>query len=105
AYQKLFVDGNKQGYNQNKGGLVQLDFIVPGSKTDEDELYGNTVLGIIGEVLAKNYSLKDMCILTRKKKQGMFLAEFLMQTGIPIISSESLLLNSSPKVRFLVQLL
>src|SRR5690606_32429008 len=69
------------------------------------ELYGTMVLETIRTVLDKNHSLKDICILTRKKKQGVFLAEFLMRSGVPIISSESLLLNSSPKVRFLVQLL
>ena len=105
TYEKLFVDGNKQGYNKHKGGLVQLDFIAPGPKTEEDELYGTMVLETIRTVLDKNHSLKDICILTRKKKQGVFLAEFLMRSGVPIISSESLLLNSSPKVRFLVQLL
>ncbi len=105
AYQKLFVEGNKQEHNSKKGGVVQLDFITAETKIEEDELYGARVLQTIGEVLAKNYSLKDICILTRKKKQGIFLADHLTQSGIPIISSETLLLNSSLKVRFLVQLL
>lgn len=105
AYQKLFVDGNQQEFNTKKGGLVRLDFISPETSADEDEMYGSKVLETIREILAKNYSLNDICILTRKKKQGIFLADFLMQYGIPIISSETLLLNSSVKVRFLIHLL
>ncbi|MCG2459331.1 UvrD-helicase domain-containing protein [Flavobacteriaceae bacterium F89] len=105
AYQKLFVDGSKQEHNHKKGGAVQLDFITARTRMEEDELYGSNVLQTIRELLAKNFSLKDICILTRKKKQGIFLADYLTQSGIPIISSETLLLNSSEKVRFLIHVM
>lgn len=101
-YNRLFTDGNKQQYNHKKGGLVQLSFI---DKEEEDEAYCNRVVNILEQVLQKNHPLKDICILTRKKKHGVLLADFLMQRKIPIISSETLLLNSNPKVRFLVNLL
>ncbi|MGB5820821.1 MAG: UvrD-helicase domain-containing protein [Saonia sp.] len=102
SYNKLFLDGNNQQYNAKQGGSVQLRFIEEG---DEDELYCEEVLKAIQEVLAKKHSYRDICILTRKRKHGIFLADFLIQQGIPIISSETLLLNSSPKVKFLIDLL
>ena len=105
VYNELFVEGNNQHYNSKKGGLVQLSFIDVEESSDEDEEYCNAVLNILEEALKKNYSLKDICILTRKKKHGILLADFLMQSKIPIISSETLLLNSNPKVRFLINLL
>ncbi len=105
VYNKLFVEGNSQDYNHKKGGLVQLSFIDVEESQEEDGEYCNLVLKTLEEVLRKNYSLKDVCILTRKKKHGILLADFLMQSNIPIISSETLLLNSNPKVRFLVNLL
>ena len=105
VYHKLFVEGNSQNYNNKKGGLVQLSFIDVEESQEEDGEYCNLVMKILEEVLQKKYSLKDICILTRKKKHGILLADFLMHNNIPIISSETLLLNSNPKVRFLVNLL
>jgi len=105
VYNQLFVEGNSQHYNSKKGGLVQLSFIDVEEAQEEGGEYCNLVLNILEEVLEKNYSLRDICILTRKKKHGILLADFLMQNKIPIISSETLLLNSNPKVRFLVNLL
>ncbi|MCK0146808.1 UvrD-helicase domain-containing protein [Arenibacter sp. F26102] len=105
VYNKLFLEGNSQHYNSKKGGLVQLSFIDVEESSDEDEEYCNSVLNTLEEALKRNYSLRDICILTRKKKHGILLADFLMQNNVPIISSETLLLNSNPKVRFLVNLL
>jgi ATP-dependent exoDNAse (exonuclease V) beta subunit len=103
-YQQLFVDGNQQEYNSKKGGLVRLDFIGDGDGTDEG-LYCDRVLATIRDVLERNFQLRDICILTRNRKHGVLIANFLMEMGIPIISSETLLLRNSPKVRFLVDLL
>lgn len=105
VYNKLFVEGNSQNYNNKKGGLVQLSFIDAEEPLGEDAEYCNLVMKTLEEVLQKKYSLKDVCILTRKKKHGILLADFLMHNNIPIISSETLLLNSNSKVRFLVNLL
>jgi ATP-dependent exoDNAse (exonuclease V) beta subunit len=105
TYNRLFLEGNQQKYNPKKGGLVQLQFIDADDTQKEDDLYCAAVLDILQQVLEKNYTLRDICILTRKKKHGILLADFLMQHNIPIISSETLLLNSNPKVRFLIGLL
>ena len=105
TYNQLFLEGNQQRYNNKKGGLVQLEFIDVENSQDEDDLYCQAVFTILEQVLEKDYPLKDICILTRKKKQGIVLADFLMERNIPIISSETLLLGSNPKVRFLVDLL
>lgn len=104
-YNQLFLEGNQQKYNSKEGGLVQLQFIDMEDGREEDEAYCIAVLDILEEVLEKNYPLKDICILTRKKKHGILLADFLTHHGIPIISSETLLLGSDPKVRFLINLL
>ncbi|MCM4166644.1 RecBCD enzyme subunit RecB [Arenibacter antarcticus] len=105
TYNNLFLEGNQQTYNNKKGGMVQLSFIEGDDDLDEGEVYCKGVLNTLEQILEKKYSLRDICILTRKKKQGILLADFLMQRNIPIISSETLLLNSNPKVRFLIDLL
>jgi len=103
-YNSLFLDGNKQNFNDKKGGSVALNFIeMPQENMDLE--YCNEVNTSIQEAIADNYNYADICILTRKRKQGIILADFLIQQNIPIISSETLLLKNNPKVNFLVNLL
>ena len=103
-YKALFENGNSQKHNSLKGGYVQLSFIEEEDK-NENELYCIEVLNTIQKVLEHNHPLKDICILVRDKKNGVLLAEFLSENQIPIISSETLLLKSNPKVNFLINLL
>ncbi len=104
-YLTLFEEGNQQGYNTKKGGLVQLTFIEADVDEPIDDKYGKEVLRSINEVLEKKHPYKDICILVRGNKEGVLLANFLTQEHIPIISSESLLLKSSSNVTFLINLL
>ncbi len=105
AYSTLFQEGNRQEINHKKGGLVQLNFIEEGSEKENNELYCEEVIKTIRALLEKNYALSDICILVRDKKNGILLANFLSEQGIPIISSETLLLKNSDKVGFLIHLL
>lgn len=104
-YQKLFEEGNKQKSTAEQTGYVELSFIADNEETTIDEQYGEAVLKTIRDVTEKKYAYKDICILVRGNKEGVTLANFLTQEEVPIISSESLLLNSNPKIRFLVNLL
>ncbi len=106
-YNSLFVEGNQQGYNAKKGGTVQLTFIEKDEDEDEDKdtRYCKAVLKTIQSVTAKKYGYDSVCILVRGKKEGVLLADFLAHQEIPTLSSESLLLQSSDKVRFLVNVL
>lgn len=104
-FSQMFVKGNRQGTNAKKGGIVQLRFLEKDGTTDKNEVYGEEVLKLIGAIRQKKYAYGEICILVRNNKDGVFLADFLTRNDIPTISSESLLLNSSEKVRFLVNLL
>jgi ATP-dependent exoDNAse (exonuclease V) beta subunit len=103
-YQHLFNGGDGQQANARKDGQVILEFI---DKTtgEADLAYGSRIVEYVETVLAKGFEYQDICILTRKIKQGVKVAEYLMGLGIPVISSETLLLSSSPEVRFCVALL
>ncbi|APQ17206.1 UvrD-helicase domain-containing protein [Maribacter hydrothermalis] len=100
-YQDFFKLGNMQDTNQKEGGFVQLSLL----PEESDEEYALSTLSAINKSLAIGYAYNDICIIIRKKKHGLFLADFLMQNNIPVISSDSLLLSESDKVLFLVQLL
>jgi ATP-dependent exoDNAse (exonuclease V) beta subunit len=104
-YRTLFEDGNQQEHNAKKGGLVQLAFLEPEDHQNLEIAYCEEVLKTIEIVIEKNYTHKDICILVRGNKEGVLLADYLTQYQIPIISSESLLLKSNPKICFLIHLL
>ncbi len=105
SYQSLFEAGNKQTSNDKQGGFVQLSFLEENDEITLDEQYGQAVLDIISEVVEKKYAYKDICILVRGNREGVKLANFLTQEKIPIISADSLLLKSSSKIEFLINLL
>lgn len=100
----LFIEGNKQNYNRKSGGSVHLNFIKMPQENKELE-YCEEVLTSIKDALSDGYSYADICILTRKRKQGIIIADFLVEQNIPIISSETLLLKNNPNVNFLVNLI
>lgn len=99
---RLYKDGNKQKLNAKEGGYVKFEFIEKQSKAEKEEAYSNLVLETIRDVKNKGFSESDICILTRKKADGIALGAFLMEQGVPVISSETLLLQSSTLVQILV---
>ena len=104
-YQKLYVDGNKQLSNAEAGGYIELRFLDEEGEEDKDALYGTAVLETIAKVDPTGTAYNNICILVRSNRHGVALASFLTQNSIPIISTESLLVNSSKKVQFLINLL
>ncbi len=99
-YASFFKEGNQQGANHRKGGLVEIAFL----EEDEAESYSAKTQGIIKNALEKGYQYGDICVLTRKKKHGAALADGLLSQNIPVISPDALLLSQSAHVGFLVQL-
>lgn len=101
-HQNLYISGNKQNYNTKKEGFVKLEFIENQNKSQNLEVYSERVHQTILEVLDKKYAPSDICILTRRKADGIALSTYLMEQGIPVISSETLLLKTSTKVQILM---
>jgi ATP-dependent exoDNAse (exonuclease V) beta subunit len=103
-YQDLFVKGNQQLHTNQKGGLVSIRFLED-SEEAKDLSYCEEVLRIINELLNKEVPFRDICVLFRTKEQGVKVAEHLLGNKIPVISSESLLLQNNTSVSFLINLL
>ncbi|TVZ15962.1 UvrD-helicase domain-containing protein [Maribacter sp. MAR_2009_72] len=99
-YQDFFKLGNQQETSGKDGGYVNISFL----EEEEDEAYAEQTLQTIATSLSKGYTYSDICIIIRKKKHGLILANYLMEHNIPVVSSDSLLLSGSPKTIFLVQL-
>lgn len=102
GHAKLYESGNKQKCNDKKDGYVKIEFIEKQSKAEKEETYSHLVLETIQKLEKQGFSVGDICILTRKKADGIVLGAFLMEHNISVISSETLLLQSSPLVQILV---
>lgn len=101
-HQNLYEIGNRQKTNSKSEGYVQLEFITAADKEDANEQYGRCVLNTIQNLTDGKYAPEDICILTRTKKDGVAISTYLMEAGIHVVSAETLLVNSSALVQFLV---
>lgn len=104
-HKKLYLLGNNQEYNDKKDGYVQISFVTAKNVAEENEIYPERVYESIVELKEKGYRLDEICILTRKQKEGTVIADYLTEKGISIISSETLLLKNDPRVCFIIDLL
>ena len=102
GHDKLYKSGNDQKCNDKKNGYIRLEFIENQTKSEKEEAYSNLVLETIKKLEIQGFSASDICILTRKKADGIVLSAFLMEHGVAVISSETLLLKSSPLVQMLI---
>lgn len=105
SYKNLYIEGNKQKEFNKKGGFVGLNFLKKEEdKDDEKTKYPKKVLEKINE-LKTDFSLNEICVLTRTKKDGIAVANYLSENEINIVSSETLLLQNSTKVNFIIDIL
>ena len=105
SYKHLFLEKSHQEENQNKGGHVSLSFLNKLEDKEEDKLkYAKKVYDTIQELDA-GFDLGDVCVLVRKRSEGVLVANYLSENGIEIVSSETLLLRTSKKVNFIISFL
>ncbi len=92
AHQNTCLDG---------AGYVALSFLDFDKEDDRDELYSEHVLRTIRGCLDNGFKFEDICVLVRKKREGVSVAHYLSQHDVPIVSSETLLIGNSPEVNFI----
>ena len=99
-YADLFKNAKQNTFNETNG-FVNLNFLDIQKEDDATELYASQVLETINQNQANGFSLNDICVLVRKRKEGVAIANYLSENGIKITSSETLLLKNSDKVCFI----
>jgi ATP-dependent exoDNAse (exonuclease V) beta subunit len=116
-YKDLYKNRSFQEQNDKKGGYVNISFIPKADKTEfgsdpslgenpaKDELYLEATLKTIEKIKFNGFRNKDIVILTRKKVHGTQIANYLTENGIPILSTESLLLGASSEVQSILAVL
>lgn len=107
---KTIYDGHLQKVNENKKneGIVDVHIMEfpPKSNVEINRgIYHERTFELIQDSVENNYKYKDIAVLTRSNKDLIKLAHFLLEKQIPIVSSESLYVDSSPKVQFIMSLL
>ena len=99
---KYLYQNSKQHVNSNKKGFVSLSFLNITKDDNRDVMYPEKVFTLIKRCLEKGYQYSDICVLVRKTKEGIAIAAYLNDRDIDIISSETLAINRSDEVNFMV---
>jgi ATP-dependent exoDNAse (exonuclease V) beta subunit len=111
-YKDLYENHSYQKTNDKTGGYVNISFIPKVETSEDDEetldktdLYVLATLNTIQKVLQQGFQYKDIVILTRKRSQGIAIANYLTEQGIPLLSSETLMIQNATEVRLIIHLL
>ena len=74
------------------------------NKEDNELKYAKRVLKVIKN-LPPETSFGAVCVLVRKRSEGVVVANYLSENDLAIVSSETLLLSTSEKVNFIINFL
>lgn len=101
VYVKLYQNSYQKSHSDNDG-YVEISFIDPATDEDGNEMYVQQTYAKIQDCIDRKHRLSDICVLVRKNKEAVMVSEYLNLQGIPVVSSESLLLKNSPEVCFVI---
>lgn len=104
SYKNLYIQ-SKQNIKQDNDGYVSISFLDLNEDEDRSEIYAKETLNTINSCLNNGFSLSDICVLVRYGKDGVVVSEYLSEYGLEIISSETLLINNSSEIKFILHLL
>ena len=110
-YKDLYENHSHQKSNAKTGGYVNISFIPKIEESEDEEaldkteLYLLATLNTILKVQKQGFEYKDIVILTRKRGHGIAVANYLTEQGIPLLSSETLIIQNATEVRFIIYLL
>ena len=105
-YKSLYQSPAQLEFNE-KTGYVNISFLEFEKGADKSLMYAEKVLKIIRSYLdsSEEAAMKDICVLVRKRKEGIAVANLLSQSKIDIVSSETLLVAQSPEVKHIINVL
>ncbi|MCC7159124.1 MAG: UvrD-helicase domain-containing protein, partial [Ignavibacteria bacterium] len=103
---KAYADIKQETKNKSDDGYVNIKFYVSDrdSGVTSRELAGENMIYRIKSLLESGYRQRDILVLVRGNQDALEAAQLLIYAGLKVISSDSLLLTNSPKVRLLLNL-
>lgn len=96
--ERLYDDVIQEIKPAAKSGFVSIQFNSGESEKYEEE----KVLEAVKDALTRQYSFKDIAVLTKDRERGVRLGQMLSENNIPVISSDTLLLSNSDKVNMII---
>lgn len=108
TYKNLYKNESFQNTNNKPGGFISLSLLPETVFEDTDfneelkeheKAYLLKTYEKIKDIKKAGYNNSDIAILTRKNKEGYWLAEYLTSKTIPILTSESLLLEKANEIK------
>lgn len=104
-YANLYKKAN-QNPTIKEEGYVSFQFLdLKESEDDKETLYAKETYNTLKKCLDNGYELKDICVLVRKKKEGIAVANYLSENNIKIMSSETMLIDNSESVQLINNIL
>ena len=104
-YANLYKKAN-QNPTIKEEGYVSFQFLdLKESEDDKETLYAKETYNTLKKCLDNGYDLKDICVLVRKKKEGIAVANYLSENDIKIMSSETMLIDNSESVQLINNIL
>jgi ATP-dependent exoDNAse (exonuclease V) beta subunit len=102
---KSIYDNHSQMPKESReGGYVSIEFL--SGPEDDAETYSDQtnkkIMQTIQSLTEDGFQYRDIAILCRANDNANNIARFLIKNGISVVSSESLLLKSSPEVIFII---
>ena len=105
-YQDFYASVKQETF-KSEDGFVAVHFRPNDESTDEtkEDYLANTTLQAIRDAQRRNFRLHDIAVLTRTTWVGTYIGKILSNNGIPVISSDSLVLGSSDKVNLVIAMM
>ncbi|MCS6934248.1 MAG: UvrD-helicase domain-containing protein [Chitinophagales bacterium] len=99
-----YANHRQENGSGKKGGYVNIVFIENNERAEtSDADAGHThTLEAIQMSLAKGYRYRDVAVLCMINEHASNVAAYLLRAGVPVVSSDSLLLNQSPQVNLII---
>jgi ATP-dependent helicase/nuclease subunit A len=99
----IYKDVEQQAGNPAKRGYVRIELQ---DRKDKEQHFSDynyeRIEATINELIDDKYAFRDIAIICRSNREASDTAQFLMELDIPVVSSQSLLLGSSPQVNFIM---
>lgn len=104
THQPIYIKLEQEYDPKNTGGLVRIEVINTETKLEKEEHAQRTV-AYVEDLLSEGFRYNEIAVLTRTNREGALAAQALIGAGIPVLSSESLLLKNAASVNFLTAML
>jgi ATP-dependent exoDNAse (exonuclease V) beta subunit len=88
--------------NKDDDGYVSISFAKVEKSEEFSDLRNNIIVSHLEKLFKTGYGKNDICILCRTTKNATNIAAYLLEHNFDVMSSESLLLSTAPKVRLIV---